>query len=317
LLDGGLRFYRLDAQTGRLISEKVFYDQSNPQKDVKVLNMPTAATDILSCDGHMVYMLSQAFDLDGNRLQMLDPDCTPHDRATMQVGEGAHLFSPTGFLDEEAWHRSYWIYGKAFSSGCNWWFRAGRYAPAGRMLVFDDEWVFGFGREPGLFVWSHVLENHLFCASKQTDAEAIDGVKQWSTKAGPDAIFNRRFTRQTPVARRLAPDLRWSIQHPPLHVRAMVLAGATLLVAGPPDVLDEDEAFERPFEPKVQEKKAAQDVALAGGSGAVLMALSAAEGAALWQVDLAAPPVWDGMAVAENRLYVVTVDGSVVCMSGH
>jgi outer membrane protein assembly factor BamB len=316
LLDGGLNFYRLDAATGRVLSEKVLYDQQNPQQDVKVLNMPTASTDILSSDGQRIYMLSQAFDLEGNRLQMLDPASDPLDRATMQLGEGAHLFSPTGFLDDNAWHRSYWVFGKAFSSGCNWWFRAGRYAPAGRMLVFDNDRVYGFGREPGLFVWSHVLENHLFCSARQADEEAIASVKAWSNRAGRDAVFNREFTRRTPVKERLAPNLHWSIQHPPLHVRAMVLAGKTLLVAGPPDVLSEDEAFQRPFDPEVQAKKAAQDAAYDGQGGAVLLALSTAEGKTLCQLDLAAPPVWDGMAVAEDRLYLATVDGKVVCLDG-
>jgi len=315
-LDGGLRFYRLDAATGRVISEKVLYDQQNPQRDVKVLNMPTASNDILSSDGRKVYMFSQAFDLEGNRIEMLDPAADPLDRSTMQVGEGAHLFSPTGFLDDDAWHRSYWVYGKAFSSGCNWWFRAGRYAPAGRMLVIDSDRVYGFGREPGLFVWSHVLENHLFCAAKQADEEAIASVKQWSNKAGRDAVFNRRFTRQTPVKERLAPNLHWSISHPPLHARAMVLAGETLLVAGPPDVLSEDEAFNQPFDPEVKAKATEQDAAYEGKCGAVLMALSTTDGKTLCQLDLAAPPVWDGMAVAEDRLYMATVNGKVVCMGG-
>jgi hypothetical protein len=315
-LDGGLRFYRLDPATGRVISEKVFHDQQNPQQDVKVLNMPTASTDILSADGQRIYMLSQAFDREGNRLQTLDPSCEPLDRATMQVGEGAHLFSPTGFLDDDAWHRSYWVYGKAFSSGCNWWFRAGRYAPAGRMMVFDKDHVYGFGREPGLFVWSHVLENHLFRAAKRADEEAIASVKQWSEEAGRDAVFNRRVTRQTPVARRLAPKLDWSLQHPPVHARAIVLAADTLFVAGPPDVLDEDAAFERPFAAEIQESKAQQDAAFEGRTGAVLMAIAKDNGKELHRLDLASPPVWDGMAVAGGRLFLATMDGSVVCMGG-
>ncbi len=316
MLDGGLTFYCLDAASGRVISEKKLYDQQNPQRDVKVLNMPTASTDVLSSDDQMIYMLSQAFDFEGNRLQTLDPTADPLDRATMQVGKGAHLFSPTGFLDDDAWHRSYWVYGKAFSSGCNWWFRAGRYAPAGRMLVFDGDRVYGFGREPGLFVWSHVLENHLFCSAKQADADAIASVKQWSNKVGRDAVFNRRFTRQTPVSQRLAPNLHWSVSHPPLHVRAMALAGETLLVAGPPDVLSEDEAFNQPFTREVTAAKKKQDAAYEGKGGAVLMALSASEGKALCQLDLLALPVWDGMAVTENRLYMATMDGNVVCMGG-
>jgi hypothetical protein len=184
------------------------------------------------------------------------------------------------------------------------------------MMVFDSDRVYGFGREPGLFVWSHVLENHLFCAAKQADEEAIARVKQWSNKVGRDAVFNRQVTRQTPTRQRLAPNLHWSVMHPPLQVRAMALAGGKLLVAGPPDVLDEDEAYNRPFARDVQAAEVEQEVAYEGDGGAVLMALSADAGEVVYKADLSAPPVWDGMAVTENRVYLATADGGVICMSG-
>ncbi|MBL7154755.1 MAG: PQQ-binding-like beta-propeller repeat protein [Phycisphaerae bacterium] len=313
-LDGGLRFYRLDAATGRMLCEKVLYDQQNPQKDVKVLNMPVALPDVLSTDGKMIYMRQQAFDMEGNRVQILDPSLEPFERATRQLGQAVHLFSPTGFLDDDAWHRSYWVYGRAFSSGCNWWFRAGRYAPAGRMLVFDSDRVYGFGREPGLFVWSPVLENHLFCSAKQADAESIARVKEWSQKSGRSAVFDRSFTRHAAPESRLAPQQHWSVTHPPLHARAMILAGDTLFLAGPPDVLSEDEAFETPFDPKTIAKVAEQDAAYEGKRGALLMGVSASEGKPVFRVDLPAPPVWDGMAAAGGRLYIATADGRLTCM---
>jgi hypothetical protein len=31
------------------------------------------------------------------------------------------------------------------------------------------------------------------------------------------------------------------------------------------------------------------------------------------ELKLKSPPVWDGMAVAQGRLYVATVDGKVLC----
>ena len=312
-LDGGLRFYRLDAATGRMLSENVLNDQHSPQKDVKVLNMPTALTDILSTDGELVYMRAQAFDLEGKRVQTLDPTLEPFERATRQLGRGVHLFSPTGFLDDNAWHRSYWVYGRAFSSGCNWWFRAGRYAPAGRILAFDGDRIYGFGREPGLFVWSHVLENHLFCSARQADAETISRVKQWSEKSGRDAVFNRQFTRQASIEKRLAPKQHWSVSHPPLHARAMVLAGQTLFVAGPPDVLSEDEAFKRPGDPQVKNKIMEQDAAYEGKSGALLMGVSKTDGKPVLRFDLSSQPVWDGMAAADGRLYLAMKDGKVLC----
>ena len=312
-LDGGLRFYRLNAATGRMLSENILNDQHSPQKDIKVLNMPTALPDILSTDGELVYMRSQAFDLDGKRVETLDPTLEPFERATSQLGRGAHLFSPTGYLDDNAWHRSYWVYGRAFSSGCNWWFRAGRYAPAGRILSFDGDRVYGFGREPGLFVWSHVLENHLFCSARQADEQTISKVKQWSQKSGRDAVFNRQFTRQASVENRLAPKLYWSVSHPPLHARAMVLAGETLFVAGPPDVLDEDEAFKRPGDPQVKDTIMEQDAAYEGKRGALLMGVSTKDGRPVIRLDLSSEPVWDGMAVADGRLYLATKDGKLLC----
>ena len=39
-----------------------------------------------------------------------------------------------------------------------------------------------------------------------------------------------------------------------------------------------------------------------------------AKGEELARLDLASPPVWDGMAVADGRLYMTTRDGKVVCM---
>jgi outer membrane protein assembly factor BamB len=315
-LDGGLTFYRLDAAAGKILSEKVLYDQQSPQKDVKVLNMPTALTDILSCDGELVYMRSQVFDLEGERLQTLDPTLDPFERATQQLGKGAHLFCPTGFLDDTAWHRSYWVYGRAFSSGCNWWFRAGRYAPAGRIMVFDGDRVYGFGRQPGLFVWSHVLENHLFCSDIQAKAETIEKVKQWSKKSGRDAVFNRRFTRKAALQSRHAPKLHWSVKEPPLHARAMVLAGETLFVAGPPDVVNEDDAFNQPYDPQVKAKIIAQDAAYEGRCGALLIGVSADDGESRFQLNLPCPPVWDGMAAVKGKLFISGEDGNLMCFTG-
>jgi outer membrane protein assembly factor BamB len=302
-LDGGLRFCRLDAVAGRLLSETVIDDQRNPQKDVKVLNMPVAQPDILSSDGKMIYMASQAFDLDGNRIQTVDPSLDPFERATQQLGQGAHL-----------WHRSYWVYGRAFSSGCDWWFRAGRYAPAGRMLAVDGDRVYGFGREPGLFVWSHVLENRLFCSAPQAAPEAIERVKQWSQKAGRIARFDRQFTRHAAPASRLAPEQHWSVAQPPLHVRAMVLCSDALFVAGPPDVLDEDAAYQRPNDSQVRAAIAKQDAAYAGKHGALLMGLSKDTGEAVCRVELPAAPVWDGMVAARGHLFVSARDGTVRCL---
>lgn len=84
----------------------------------------------------------------------------------------------------------------------------------------------------------------------------------------------------------------------PIQVRAIVLVGKVLFVAGPPA-----EAGSLPGE-SVESQ------------GALLLALSTADGTELGRRRLGATPVFDGMAAANGRLYVVTADGTLVCLAG-
>ncbi len=104
----------------------------------------------------------------------------------------------------------------------------------------------------------------------------------------------------------------WS-QEIPLHVRAMVLADKTLFIAGPPDLIDEEAAFDRPADPGIRAKLPEQVAALEGRKGAILRAVTAADGRMLAELKLDAPPVWDGMAAARERLYLSATDGKVLC----
>jgi len=164
-LDGGLRMLQLDPMTGRKIAE-TFHDDSDPetgddlQTHIKVLNMPVALPDILSSDGRYVYMRSQPFDLKGNRQGI------PHRYANDQIGEDMHLFAPTGFLDGSYWHRTYWVYGRGFDGGHSGYHVAGRHAPAGKILVHDDDTVYGFGRKAKYYRWTTPIEHHVFADVK-------------------------------------------------------------------------------------------------------------------------------------------------------
>lgn len=53
--------------------------------------------------------------------------------------------------------------------------------------------------------------------------------------------------------------------------------------------------------------------ALAGRRGAILRAIHAGDGETLAETRMKAPPVWDGMAVARNRLFVAGTDGTLRC----
>ena len=318
-LDGGMRFCRIDAATGKLVSETIL-DESIPGTDrnlqaaMKGLNLPTALPDVLSCDGKNVYMRSLKFSLEGKRTEVAsasDPSA--------QTGEGAHLFCSIGFLDDSWFHRAYWLYGRQVTSGCNYWFRAGRHAPAGRILVFDDDTVYGFGRLPHYYVWSPALEYRLYAADKHVKAESIERVtagRRGLDKASRRWIFNRDITRTQTVRQLSAADVKWSRDAPAVMARAIALAGRTLFVAGPPDVLDEEAAVKRRFDADVQKRIAEQDAALAGRRGALLWAVAAADGKVLAERRLDAPPVFDGLAAARGRLFLATIDGHVICFGG-
>lgn len=306
-VDDGMRYYRLDANTGKLISEVVL-DDKNPktgndvQELIKWLNMPVGRPDILSSQHDHIYMRSQAFDLEGNRLAM-GPEVQGPTEGRVQRGEDVHLFCPTGFLDDSWFHRTYWIYGQTWGSGWNGYFENGKYAPAGKIMTFDDDFAYVFGRKPQYYRWTSPMEFRLFAARKQWQVTVGDAASKKKTKKGkrqpspPGAVANPR-------------NYRWVTEIPVL-VRGMVLAPDTLFIAGPRDVLDESGL--RKSLDNVPDTIYQQESGLAGNGRAVLWSVSTADGNKLAEYDLEAPPVFDGMSAAQGRLYLSTTDGYVRC----
>ncbi len=521
-LDGGVHLWRLDPTTGRVLSHAVLNNlEEGTGKDlqdyVSWLNMPVGLTDVLSSDGKLVYMRSQPFDLEGNRLPLQPmPNSGNADGGAVPAvhhPEHAHLFSPTGLLDDTWWHRTYWVYGSQFVSGWCGYFLAGKTAPAGRILVFDDTKVYGFGRKPQYFRWTTPIEHQLFAADKipptgeASKSEPVSSrpnpggsrvrveksasldptgkplalaawvkadkpggvvaarggggagftlylqggrphfavrsegkltkasgktkvVGRWVHLAGvlgadrklelfvdgksaalaevpvliggdphepleigadessvvgdytgpfgltgsidevrlyrralsadeisrlagtgdaPDDVelvlsysFDKpdakdasgnanhgtvegalpaegkigralRFAAGPPTVARYEVAHDWAADLP-LFARAMVLAEGVLFVAGPADMVDENEAFRGIDDPEVRRRLAEQAAVFAGRRGAVLRAVSAADGRTLAEQKLDACPVFDGMAAAVGRLYMTTTDGRVLCL---
>jgi hypothetical protein len=98
----------------------------------------------------------------------------------------------------------------------------------------------------------------------------------------------------------------------PFMVRAMALAGNRLLIAGPPDVLDEEAAFQNFADQATQQQIAAQDKALKGQSGALFQAVDAGTGETVAEYQLDSPPVFDGLIVAGGRVFIATMDGRLM-----
>lgn len=521
-LDGGLRLLRLDLQSGQKRSENIM-DHTNPesgnnlQEVLQVLQMPVGLPDILSADEKFLYMKSQKFDFEGNRLEIGPNSGDFATQASKQRGEGAHLFAPMGYLDDTWFHRAYWVHGQSFAGGHGGYYQAGRFAPSGRILVNGNGYVFGYGRKPEYLRWTTTLEHQLFAAPPEppeipdgflnrkggsataavsfgkppalnpagkpltieawftatkaqgtivarggpadgfaltlsngqpefhvrsksrlktirgskrlvggwhhvagvmnedatmtlyVDGEAaavgtapglistdpvqgleigsdggtavgnyqspnsfsgiIDEVRLYFSAAPATAIRSRfdndeelardpvlvvsfddgtardvsthrnngtihsgrsvqaKFGRGIQLTSRRqgngrkvaanSPSLvqpKWT-NDVPIYVRAMVLAGHQLFIAGPPDIIDEESTFQKLTErdPRVQQLLAQQDALLNGESGGQLLAVDADTGEIAHEVRLPTLPAWDGLAGANGKLFLSTVDGRVIC----
>ena len=80
--------------------------------------------------------------------------------------------------------------------------------------------------------------------------------------------------------------------------------------------MDEEETFSRitDGDSAVNLVLADQDAALHGSRGALLRAVATSDGTLISNMQIPSLPVWDGMVAARGKLYIATMDGSVVCM---
>jgi hypothetical protein len=282
-LDGGIRLCRVELKTGKLLAESRIHTPDpethrQPRQAVSGFNLAGALPDVLASDGETVFMRQLCF--------------KPGDLKPAPAKR--HLFSPTGLLDDSWWHRTYWLFGDTFTSGWPGWWQTGNKVPAGRVLAFDEESVYGFGRREfrnwsrnAGANWAAQEPYHLFAAPK----DAQPAPKPAAPPAG-----NKRRSRAAPAKM----TFTWSTDAP-VRARALVLAGKTLFFAGTPNFGNSgDEAY----------------AAMAGEKGALLVAVSTDDGAKLGETKIPAPPVLDGLAAAGARVYLATRDGKVICLKG-
>jgi outer membrane protein assembly factor BamB len=198
---------------------------------------------------------------------------------------GLRLFSTGGFL-EDSWHnRPFWMYGTAWPG-----FQMGHIAPkAGQIIAIGPETTYAVQAYPGRNIHSPMFKpgdkGYLLLADRNGNDPLLHH-ESWARDKGMG------YTRKEPPV--------WHAWVP-VRMRAMVLAGETLFVAGPPDVVPEDDPY----------------AALDGRKGAVLRALAAANGSELAEMKLDSPPVFDGLIAAGGRLYMSDRAGRVTCLAGN
>jgi hypothetical protein len=220
------------------------------------------------------------------------------------------LISPAGFLDDSWFHRNYWFMGKGIASGCNSWFAVGRFTPSGRILAFDDSKIAGYGRDPRFRLWTTAHRNQLFLADLEFDTKLGDQLIQGQRG---QSIFDAENVHLKEVGDISPLSFDWRIEEPDIIARALCMSKDVVFVAGPPNLIDEHKEFDRISEKATQAKLAAQQASFDGEKGAILRALSRADGTVMAEYRLKGLPVFDDMAIAYDSLSITMSNGKVIC----
>jgi outer membrane protein assembly factor BamB len=163
-MDGGIDLYRLNPESGEVLSRTEIYspdpETGRQPKHFAPAAMPGARADILTSDGDNIYLRDMAFDRHGTEVTEASP----------------HLFTLTDFLDDSWPHRSYWIFGIRCSvaTGCS---HRDKQLIYGRLLVFAKNKIYGYGRKQ--VHWSNRLQDgpyRLFAVNRS------DGTGQWEKR---------------------------------------------------------------------------------------------------------------------------------------
>ncbi len=305
-LDGGIHIYRLDPRTGRKLSETVVHslDPKTGEQPAGGVDLRGVLNDVLAVSRESVYMRHLKIDFGtGDDLQIGPP----------------HLFAPAGFLDDNWWHRSYWIFGSdavcmppVNESGWQIWPRVGNMVPSGRILSLGEDTVFGYGRDkyPGGMAGQirGGEKYHLFA----TEKKALEPLPSYKDKQHLRSFRSGQALGLKVTERDKKhgePSLHrnlWS-RPSPIFVRALVLADTTLFLAGPPEPDDT-----RRSELILDDADKAE-AAFLGRQAALLCAVAAEDGRQLAEYKLESPPVFDGMIAASGRVFASLQNGSLVC----
>lgn len=302
-LDGGLVVYRLNAQTGEVLNARVL---EGPRPDIKTekgrpFAMEGALNDLLVSDAKKnLYMMRLKFDPELNR------QGTERGSPLGELAMGGdHLIATAGFLDDTNFDRIFWMHGNEWPG-----FHFAQHASkSGQLVVFDQEATYAVKFYYRRYQWSPKFfpgEQGYLLFSDEIDSQPgflEKGRKNPKMQWLPEVVYQdnhrrggRRAEKGTGYVSKKPPRWKTFI---PTRVRAMVLAGNRLVVAGPPDKVVEDDPL----------------AAFEGRAGAQLRLFSTEDGSQLHTMKLASPPVFDGMSAADGALYMATENGRLACFA--
>ncbi len=276
-LDGGIRVYALNPRSGKILHEALL---KSDEPDVskyggRPFDMEGAKSDILTAGKEDIYLFQVRFGPDLTRKPM--PRIT---KLGDRLGE-PHLMTNDGFLDKEWFNRTYWSYSERWP-GYYFTYRAPK---SGQILVFDDTATYAlkvyterYGHSPEFRPGT----GYRLIADRNTTKPVLDVMDIGAEKG-------RGFSRtELPI---------WA-KKVPIRAHGLLLAREHLYLVGPPDLAPDEGAYE----------------AMIGKRGSRFRVVSTANGATLAEFEMKEVPVFDGLIAAGERLYMSTMDGTVVCL---
>ena len=307
-LDGGIHVYALEPSTGKVLHKTVL---GGPHRSVQgerdlAFFILGANSDVLVSEGGYLYMRQKKLT---PALEEIHPEVLSS-KGAQDVG--LHVFSTSGLLDGSWYNRTFWMYSKRWPG----FQLANQSSKSGQLLVVDEEKTYAvrtfYRRNVHSPMFFPGKEGYLLFADENTNEPQIVGEPGWRKpiawlpqshipregNPGLDDV-GRGFGADKGIGYTRAELPVWK-RWLPLRIRAMVKAGQTLFVAGPPDVLDPKDPY----------------AAFEARKGACVTAVSASDGKLLSEIPLDQPPVFDGMIAADSRLFVSCEDGSIVCLAG-
>lgn len=328
-LDGGIFLYAVDIKTGEVKHQAQLNTIADTREEnagkefVASYHIEGAHSDVLVAEGGFVYLNQFKFspDLKLQPAKYLTKDeityrpsmnldnkeyvnedifnvnwrgekCSTYDKlAAILVDEnqntgerdlGLHLFTTSGFLDTSFFNRSYWMYSKTWTG-----FNHVNLAPkSGQILVIGPKNTYALKAYTSRYTLSPKLDpqtkGYLLIADANDNEPTLDP-RAWGKDKGMG------FSRGAPPV--------WH-QWLPVRVNAMVLAGETLVVCGPPDAVKDGDPM----------------ASFEGRMGTELLTISAPDGKTIAKQKLSESPIFDGMIVADDQLYLCTEQGEVICM---
>jgi hypothetical protein len=275
-LDGGIYVYALEPRTGKVLHQARL---QNEEPDVsqyggRPFDMDGARSDILVAGEEGIYLFQKRF--------RSDLTLQPMPRITKlgdRQGE-PHLITTDGFLDKTWFNRTYWMHSERWP-GYYFTYRAPK---SGQIVVFDDSTTYAvkvYTQRHGHSPEFQPGTGYQLIADRNTTKPVLDVMDIGAEKG-------RGFSRtELPI---------WS-ETIPIRVHGMLLARQHLYLAGPPDLLPQLGAYE----------------AMIGKRGAVFRVVSTADGSKLAEFKMKQVPVFDGLIAAGKRLYMSTMDGTLIC----